>query len=1639
MIAYGSITISDLSEPFSVIVSNDSIHISTDSNRVSSGAQTYTCDIVVYQGTAQKTNFSIGTIQAPSFLTTTKTANSVKFAVNSNTTITADNGTIIIPITMEGSTVNKSVTWSCAKEGIPAKAVDIYSNGLVFKSSDGGENFSPNIIRLTPIFQGGLSFNKWQYSLDNGITWKDVVDGEYGLKISDSIGKLVVSNKTLSVYADYMVTDSTLNIIDGGSVSGAKLSLKSRSVITTHSLLIAKDCALFNNSITSIVFKCLSNDDKYYDTTTVLRLHDVDDIEVGGVNLLTNTASVKQYTSDLCNWTIESKNNVSKNILDAETDSQRIVTSNATNPESGFYSVISGIQFKRKQHYVYSLAIRGTINQSTLFGMKIFYKNTSGKIVSSSDISWINDGDSVNDGISQFYFSRRYLPFTIPTDFDEVSNYLAVCLYGTNMDVQIRNFQLEKGLNPSPWRQADGDVVSTDTSITTIATVESIVDKINGEISNKISRTDTIDYKDENGQIVSSTISNFFSESTQNLYGFIWKVFNTSSGSTELSLTDGMIQAITNQFIIKDSNGKSVIIEKGNIKSHAITSLELATDAIKSLNYVADKNFSKAGTFIDLSNGIISTPSFYIDSTGTAAFKGDITTDSGNIGGFVIGASAIHSKDKSSVASISQGIYFANDGQFNFGNASQYVKFYRASEGKYKLAIAVEDLFIGSSNVADAIEDAKKTADSAASVASSASSAASTANSTANAAKSTAEGASKTASDAKSTADSASQVASNASSVAGTAKTTADNASKAASEANSTASTAKTTADQAKSTADTATKNLTALTAQVKEAETTIKKNKEEIELRAKKTEVTEAIDNIDIGGRNLAKNTATLPIGNGTWNTGTWRRSGTGSISNVDINDSPIPSITKGILVTRKDNTSQIGFCQDDFAGLRSGETYTVSAWVKCTENAKVKLETHWSNKDAVSGVGDPVAVEANKWTRITLTKSPTKDCLQSIAYIYLYIGSSNCEMYVCGIKLEKGNKATDWSPAPEDYYTKTETDASIQVLSDKISQQVSTTDKLGTRLSKVEQDSSSWSVTLETANAAKSAADNASQTASSAKSAADNANKNASSAVSTAQNTVKSTTEQFYKSTSPTSLSGGSWSNSQPTWENGKYIWKRTYVVKNNGTTEYQPSANGVCITGSTGAKGDKGEKGATGAQGPQGLQGEKGATGATGPQGSTGKGLKSAVDQYYLSTSNTTQSGGSWSNTQPSWVSGKYIWTRTYQTWNDNTTTTTTPVLADALNKANSTASSALNTSSEAMGTATQAKSIANNANSTASSAKSTADTARKEASNAAKTATNYMKFDISGLTVGNLTEKTLGRNVNIDNSSVNIRNGSNVLASFAESLIEIGKNTNTATISFLNGIVKLIGQKQTIEGTTFHDAHLLSTDMMTIGTGSTDPSSDKVNALISLNGMSGEREVLASVTDTQGHSTLTVRDSSASLYSDGDAGYSSVNVITNKSTSQVEIHTNGLNGNSALINYSHAIQYYNNSTLLAAYNGKTPCLWDGGALMFASQSANLSAPISEQPHGIIVIFALFDPTTNSLTNVMTNPFFVPKTAIDYDYVFTMFWENAWRMCTKRVTIRNTCIIGNNQNSSADFTATTGVKSCPRYFVLRRVYGV
>lgn len=132
-----------------------------------------------------------------------------------------------------------------------------------------------------------------------------------------------------------------------------------------------------------------------------------------------------------------------------------------------------------------------------------------------------------------------------------------------------------------------------------------------------------------------------------------------------------------------------------------------------------------------------------------------------------------------------------------------------------------------------------------------------------------------------------------------------------------------------------------------------------------------------------------------------------------------------------------------------------------------------------------------------------------------------------------------------------------------------------------------------------------------------------------------VSSVDVMYYKSTSATSLSGGSWVTTDPGWENGKYIWSKTVITYTDKTTD---ESTPVCITGAKGSTGGTGAKGETGA---------------------AGKGVTSIVEQYYQSTSATALSGGSWSEKYPGWVNGKYIWTRSVITYTDKTTTTTTAV--------------------------------------------------------------------------------------------------------------------------------------------------------------------------------------------------------------------------------------------------------------------------------------------------------------------------------------------------------------------------------------------
>jgi len=291
-----------------------------------------------------------------------------------------------------------------------------------------------------------------------------------------------------------------------------------------------------------------------------------------------------------------------------------------------------------------------------------------------------------------------------------------------------------------------------------------------------------------------------------------------------------------------------------------------------------------------------------------------------------------------------------------------------------------------------------------------------------------------------------------------------------------------------------------------------------------------------------------------------------------------------------------------------------------------------------------------------------------------------------------------------------------------------------------------------------------------------------------------------QYAKSDSPTVAPTRGWSDASPTWESGKYIWQRT-VTTIDGE---QIISNVSCIQG---AKGEDGADGTsvtilghydtyaeltaahpTGSAGDSYMVGAdlyvwngtawenvgqiQGPQGDTGPKGDTGRGIASITPEYYLSTSNTTQTGGSWSATVPAYVEGRYYWTRSKIMWDDSGTPTyTTPVLDTAVTNANSTAYQALRRAGNAEDVA----------NATKQYFWDDTDGVHISSEPDAPTATRNMLLNSLGMLfrrgANNLLALLTGTN-----PSVNIYDGrgnadSNVLAQFAASGVRIGKSGQT----------------------------------------------------------------------------------------------------------------------------------------------------------------------------------------------------------------------------------------------------------------------
>ncbi len=211
------------------------------------------------------------------------------------------------------------------------------------------------------------------------------------------------------------------------------------------------------------------------------------------------------------------------------------------------------------------------------------------------------------------------------------------------------------------------------------------------------------------------------------------------------------------------------------------------------------------------------------------------------------------------------------------------------------------------------------------------------------------------------------------------------------------------------------TTSINGLNSTVNTQSSSISQLQNSIKLKVESTEVTNivngAIDGIEVGGRNLFYNSKFDE------NTNKWASAAT----IVEKDGFKCAKISSTSFKATQTN------CQSILGKVITGETYTMSGWVKTqniikgTTNYTIMfyLDGQYNNNGTSSwyGIGSKELAPNHDWTLIKYTFTvPEKYSLATSATAFVYCRDFTGDVYFKELKLEKGNKATDWTPAPED-----------------------------------------------------------------------------------------------------------------------------------------------------------------------------------------------------------------------------------------------------------------------------------------------------------------------------------------------------------------------------------------------------------------------------------------------------------------------------------------------------------------------------------------------------------------------------------------------------------------------------------------------
>lgn len=176
--------------------------------------------------------------------------------------------------------------------------------------------------------------------------------------------------------------------------------------------------------------------------------------------------------------------------------------------------------------------------------------------------------------------------------------------------------------------------------------------------------------------------------------------------------------------------------------------------------------------------------------------------------------------------------------------------------------------------------------------------------------------------------------------------------------------------------------------------------------------------NNLEIGGRNLYTGTKDFTT---EWpNIINWETDGT----------------YKGFTVKKR--SGQLWQALWQSVNVQEGEVYTYSAYVKTDNLDNFSIGYFMSGAScSAESIETVCPTEVNTWTRVSATCRITKAGTMHFGIEPKAAGT----IWVCGLKLEQGNKPTDWTPAPEDYSTTEQMNSAIKQSADSIKTEVNGT----------------------------------------------------------------------------------------------------------------------------------------------------------------------------------------------------------------------------------------------------------------------------------------------------------------------------------------------------------------------------------------------------------------------------------------------------------------------------------------------------------------------------------------------------------------------------------------------------------------------